>query len=198
MSLDYKAKYKELKAQMLRSTDLAYRLGYEQGTKDAQMENMQMQMQQQQQMMAQQAAMAQGAQPGQEGQPMSEEEAAMQQEGAMPMEGEEEGPEMAQAPVDEGEEMEPGQVSELDNYINELESLVAKGEKPSVVELRKRVTDLANLRKSQKAKMKANRPQIVSAQKKLVDSILKKWENESKMTAENLENLINTEGLKLE
>jgi flagellar biosynthesis/type III secretory pathway protein FliH len=36
MSLDYKAKYKELKSQLLRSTDVAYRLGYEQGMKEAQ------------------------------------------------------------------------------------------------------------------------------------------------------------------
>jgi len=194
MSMDYKAKYKEMRAQLIKSSDLAFRLGYEQGMKDAQVENMQMQMQQQAEQMAQQAAMMQGGQPGQEGQPMSEEEAAMQEQGGMPQD--EQG--MEQAPMEEeGQEMEPGQMTELDSHINELENLVQKGEKPSVVELRKKVTDLSNLRKSQKAKVRSNKPQVASAQKKLVDGILKKWESESKMTAENLEELILKDGLRL-
>lgn len=192
MSMDYKAKYKEMRAQLIKSSDLAFRLGYEQGMKDAQVENMQMQMQQQAQQMAQQAAMMQGGQPGQEGQPMSEEEAAMQEQGGMPQD--EQG--MEQAPMEEEQEMEPGQGTELDNHINELESLVAKGEKPTVTDLRKAVEALSNVRKNQKAKMKANKPAVATAQKKLVDSILGKWEKESKMTAENLEELIATEGLK--
>jgi hypothetical protein len=192
--MDYKAKYKEMRAQLIKSSDLAFRLGYEQGMKDAQVENMQMQMEQQaQQMAAQQAAMQDG-QPGQEGQLMSEEEAAMQEEqGGMPQD--EQG--MEPQEMEQDQEMEPGQMTELDSHINELESLVQKGEKPSVVELRKKVTDLSNLRKSQKAKIRSNKPQVASAQKKLVDGILKKWESESKMTAENLEELILKDGLRL-
>ncbi len=170
MSLDYRAKYKEMRAQLIKSSDLAFRLGYEQGMKDAQVENMQMQMQQQAQQMAQQAAMMQGGQPGQEGQPMSEEEAAMQEQGGMPQD--EQG--MERAPMEEEQEMEPGQGTELDNHINELESLVAKGEKPTVTDLRKAVEALSNVRKNQKAKMKANKPAVATAQKKLVDSILGK------------------------
>jgi len=194
MSMDYKAKYKEMRAQLIKSSDLAFRLGYEQGMKDAQVEAMQMQMEQQAQQMAAQQAAMQGGQPGQEGQPMSEEEAAMQEEqGGMPQD--EQG--MEQVPMEEEQEMEPGQMTELDSHINELESLVQKGEKPSVVELRKKVTDLSNLRKSQKAKIRSNKPQVASAQKKLVDGILKKWESESKMTAENLEELILKDGLRL-
>jgi hypothetical protein len=192
MSMDYKAKYKEMRAQLIKSSDLAFRLGYEQGMKDAQVENMQMQMEQQAQQMAQQAAMMQGGQPGQEGQPMSEEEAAMQEQGGAPQD--EQG--MEQAQMEEEQEMEPGQGTELDNHINELESLVAKGEKPTVTDLRKAVEALSNVRKNQKAKMKANKPAVATAQKKLVDNILGKWERESKMTAENLEELIATEGLK--
>jgi hypothetical protein len=193
MALDYRAKYKEMRAQLIKSSDLAFRLGYEQGMKDAQVENMQMQMQQQAEQAAQQAAMMQGGQPGQEGEPMSEEEAAMQEQGGAPQD--EQG--MEQAPMEDEQEMVQGQGTELDNHINELESLVAKGQKPTVTDLRKAVEALSDLRKNQKSKMKANKPAVASAQKKLVDNILGKWERESKMTAENLEELIATEGLKL-
>jgi NADH dehydrogenase/NADH:ubiquinone oxidoreductase subunit G len=193
MALDYRAKYKEMRAQLIKSSDLAFRLGYEQGMKDAQVENMQMQMQQQAEQAAQQAAMMQGGQPGQEGEPMSEEEAAMQEQGGAPQDEQD----MEQAPMEDEQEMVQGQGTELDNHINELESLVAKGQKPTVTDLRKAVEALSDLRKNQKSKMKANKPAVASAQKKLVDNILGKWERESKMTAENLEELIATEGLKL-
>ena len=93
--------------------------------------------------------------------------------------------------------MAPGQATELDQYINELEELVAKGEKPTVTDLRKTVTALADLRKSQKLKMKENKPAVISAQKSMVDNILKKWESELKLTSENLEERIKKEGLKL-
>jgi len=190
--LDYKQKYKEIKSQMLRSSDLAYRLGYQKGLEDGQMEAMQQQMAQQQQMMAQQqAAMQGGGQPGQE-EPSEEEMQQMQQEEGM----QEEGDPNAQVPLDDEEQLEPGQVSELDNHINELEALVAKGQKPSVMDMRKAVSNLSDIRKSQKAKMKQEQPKINTAQKQLVEGILKKWESESKATSETLEEIISKEGLK--
>ena len=121
--------------------------------------------------------------PSMQGQPM---DPAMMQDPSMMQQGD---------PM--AEEMPEGQQTELDGYINELEELVSKGQKPTVTDLRKAVTALADLRKSQKMKMKEIKPREVSAQKSMVDGILKKWERESKLTAENLEERIKEEGLKI-
>jgi alcohol dehydrogenase class IV len=59
---DYKAKYNDLKMKYLNTVDLSWRLGYEQGLKDAQTEQAQQQ-QMQSDAMDQQAA---GTQPGEE------------------------------------------------------------------------------------------------------------------------------------
>lgn len=204
--LDYKSKYRELKAKMIESTDLAYRLGFEDGSKQAQQQAMQDQMMQMQQ--AQMAAQQQidpatgqpipqdpnamGGQPGMGaapgGMPMDPMAAAGGQPPMMD-------PNMGAMGGDPG--MDQGNPSELDSYINELEGLVSKGQKPNVTDLRKTVTELANLRKAQKAKVKDNESAITASQKKLVNGILKKWETESKMTSENLENVLKESGIKI-
>jgi hypothetical protein len=65
--IDYKKKYMDLRAQMVSSMDLAFRMGYEQGSKEAQMQAAQQQAMAQQQMAAQQQPGQPGAgqQPGQ-------------------------------------------------------------------------------------------------------------------------------------
>ena len=70
--IDYKKKYMDLRAQMVSSMDLAFRMGYEQGSKEAQMQAMQQQMAAQQQMEQQMAA--QQGQPGANQQPGQPEE----------------------------------------------------------------------------------------------------------------------------
>lgn len=200
MSIDFKQRYKELKSKTLEATNLAYRLGMEAGLQQAAMENAQMQVQQMQQ---QQAAMQgqqidpatgqpiQGGQVDQNGQPMPD------QMGGQPMSPEEQMAMQDQQGDPMEEEMDQGQGSELDMLVNELEELVSKGEKPTVTELRKKVTAISDLRKSQKMKMKEIKPREVSAQKNMVDNILKKWAKESTLTADNLEDRIKEEGLKL-
>ena len=46
MSMDYKQRFKELKAKTLEATNQAFRIGFEQGLQQAAMENAQMQVQQ--------------------------------------------------------------------------------------------------------------------------------------------------------
>ena len=91
--------------------------------------------------------------------------------------------------------------SELDNAINELESLVAKGEKPKVTDLRKAVMNVVGIRKAQSNKLKSSHKKVVvSKQKDLVNSILKKWENEAnskKSVTADLEKIIQEEGIEL-
>jgi hypothetical protein len=190
---------------MIEATDLAYRLGMADGLKQGQMQAQQAQMQQMQQAMMQPQIDPATGQPIPGGQPGMD-PAMGGQPGMDPMAG--------GAPMDPsmdpamaagmdpnamgGQDLEPGAQSEMDQYINELEELVAKGEKPSVIEVRKRVEAITNLRKSQKAKMKQNQPAVTAAQKKLVNGILAKWEKETKVTSENLEDVLKESGLKLE
>lgn len=179
MSADYKQKYLDLRSKLMEVADTSFRLGFEQGMKEGMIQQMQQQMQQQaEQQAAMEQQMAQGQMPpGAEGEMSPEEQAMMEQQGGAPMEG---------AP----EEMGPEAASELDQHIEELESLVAKGEKPSVLSMRKAVEELVSLRKAQKEKMSKKMQATVTSQKKFVDGILKKWEEESKDSVSDLEKII--------
>lgn len=197
--VDYKMKYKEMKAKMLESIDVSYRLGYEQGYKEATQEAQQAQMQQQMQQaqMMQQAAMggqqdpnamvAQEASPDQQAEAMGQ-EMSPEMQGGMPMQGQEMGPE---------EELEGSQANELDQYLAELESMVSKGQKPSVIDLRKAVTTISNIRKIQKEKMRSNKQQVISAQKSIVDNLIKKWTVKTEETSEDIEKLIREKGIEI-
>lgn len=189
-NVDYRTKYKEMKAKMLESVDVSYRLGYEQGFKEATQEAQMAQMQQQQQEAAAMQQAAMGQDPNAQQDPN-----AMGAEGGMPPEagGEPMGGQMP--PEDTGQEGEPEQGGELDQYLAELENMVSKGEKPSVIDLRNKVTEIATLRKSQKERMKSNRQQVVSAQKSIVDNLIKKWGSKTEETSEDIEKLIREKGI---
>lgn len=203
MASDWKTKYMDIRAKLKESTDVAFRLGYERGMKDGtQAAQMQAMAQQQQQ----QAAMM-GGQPGQPGQPGGDpsQDPSMQggdpSAGGMPPEagGEDQDPQMgAAAPGAEEMEDAGGGGSELDQHIDELQGLVAKGEKPTVLDIRKAVQALAGIRKSQKNAWAKKTEKIIPAQKKLVDDIFKKWEKESEKPSAGLEEIIKEHGLKVE
>lgn len=202
--VDYRMKYKEMKAKMLESIDVSYRLGYEQGYKEATQEAQvaQMQQQMQQAQMMQQATMGGQQDPSAMGQEVSpDQQAEMMGQGASPEAqggmSEVQGgiPQMQGQEVNPEEGMEGDQANELDQYLAELESMVAKGEKPNVLDLRKKVTEMSNLRKAQKDKMKSNRQQVVSAQKSIVDGLIKKWTAKTDETSEDIEKLIREKGI---
>lgn len=206
MSVDYKQKYIDLRSKLIESKDVAYRLGYEQGMKEGQQaaqqemmqQQMMMQQQQQQQMMG--GGEEQGGGPvDEQGQPILDQGAGGGQEG-MPQEGMPQEGMPQEGMPDEGASQEAQ--SELDNHISELESLVAKGEKPSVLSMRKAVVALSNLRKSQKskAKHKPQKPKVVTAQKKLVDSIINSWNKDTSSDSimGELEGIIKQHGIKIE
>lgn len=189
MAVDYKMKYLDLRAKFMKTADRMYRLGKEDGLKEGQMQAQQ----EQAQMQAQQEAMMNG-QPQidpETGQPIPPQEGQMP-----PMEG----GEMPQEEMPQEEMMGDEQASELDQRIGELESLVAKGEKPKITDLRKVILELSELRKSQN-KLKPNHKKVVvSKQKELVNNVLKKWEEQanSKSVTANLEDIIQAEGIELE
>lgn len=202
MAADYKTKYMDIRAKLKESTDVAYRLGYEQGMKDG-TQAAQMQAMAQQQQMQQQAMMggAPGGAPGAEGGDPSQ-DPSMQGGGDMPQGME--GGDPSQDPSAGGGAPPPeamgdeGGGSDLDQHINELQGLVSKGEKPTVLEIRKAVTTIANIRKIQKDQWTKKVAQVIPAQKKLVDGILKKWEKENEQPSAGLEEIIKQHGLKIE
>lgn len=140
---DWKSKYYELRSRHINAIDVSFRLGFQEGVKASELQNMQMQMQQ-----AQQAAAA-----------------GMSGGGEMPPEA------MGGAPEGEGDEEEMAEEEpegdELDSSISELESLVTKKEKIDFSKM------LKSLHKS--GANKKNNSEL-SEKHKVVDDIIKKWD----------------------
>jgi hypothetical protein len=149
---DWKSKYYELRSRHINAMDVSFRLGFQEGLKAAEIQNMQMQLQQAQQAAA--AGMAGG--------------------GAMPPEamGGEMPPEAMGGAPEGGEEEIPAEEeepegSELDSSISELEQLVSKNEKIDFSKM------LKSLHKSG-----TNKKDILelSDKHKKIDEIFKKWD----------------------
>jgi hypothetical protein len=211
MAIDYKQKFLDIKSKFISSVDTAYRVGYQQGQKDAQLESMQQQMQMQQQQMQQ-----------------------MQQAQASMMGG---GPEMGgggedqqPSPFEQADQFEQAQgqeqmdrgVSELEAGIEELRSLLGKSEidkqaASSLIEkLNKSIGNILQVRESQELKknmdsikqigktfkkvenlslsFKANttkdQKKALSMQKAIVDDIMAKWEKEEKEAEKDILNVL--------
>lgn len=197
--VDYKQKYLEIRDQWITSLDAVWRDGYAQGYKEAQVDA---QMQQ-----ANQMAQMMGG-PGQIPQEQGEEPqmSPMDQAGEMADE----------SAVDQG-------VSELEAGIQELEELLSKSEGAEKAHYQSLLNNLngslhkilqakenTNLRKSmndiksfnKKAEkfstsFKQNATQLqkktVSEQKKIVNNIMQKWEEEEKKAASDILKAINSE-----
>ncbi len=189
--LDYKQKYREIRTKMMEAVDVSFRLGYEEGLKEGEMQAQQMQMQQQAE--AEALAAQQGGINPETGQPINP---AAAEEGMV--EGEIDPETGEELPPEEMGGMEAG--TELDSHINELEGLVQKGEKPSIMDMRKAVIKISDIRKAQKNKyidLKKKKAKSNSAQKKVVNNILKKWEFEAQDTSSGIEKIIKESGIEI-
>lgn len=161
---DYKHKYFDLRAKFLKATDTAWRLGYENGLKDAQVQQMQQQ-QQEAQMAAQQAAQM-GQDPN-----------------AQPDQGQDQDQSQIGKPQDDSQEQQQAQPQEgqdhLGQSIDELGSAVQKSELVS----RSRLADY---------NLDANAKRANNMQKKIVEDILKKWEEETPKTIDDILKVVST------
>jgi len=202
MSLvDYKSKYMDLKTKYQETADLAWRLGYEQGLKDAQLDQLQQESQQNEAMAQAQAGTPQPGQPGEES----------SEGGEQPGQGEEQP--TSQNPNED----------ELGQHIEKLESMLGKSEISSfeLQDLKKTLSDIKSLQiqinltkslssikstrlaKSQSVsfspKTKANLPapaqKALSTQQEIVDTIFKKWEGEASKAASDISSILGVEGL---
>ena len=181
MAVDYKQKYEQMREKMISTTDVAYRLGYEEGLKTGEQNAQAEQIAQQQQ--AEMMAAQQQIDP----------ETGEVIEGGMP--GEEMGGEMSpQAAGEEdmsGIDEEGG--SELDSAVSELEGLVQKGEKPTVLSMRSAVEKLADIRKSQKNQVKKIADKSTAKQSEFINGLIKKWENDAKDIDKGLDDILDSE-----
>jgi hypothetical protein len=177
---DWKSKYYEMRSRHINAIDVSFRLGFQEGLKAAELQNMQMQLQQAQQAAA--AGMAAGGGMPPEAGGMPPEMGGMPPEaGGMPPEamGGEMPPEMGGAPEgmmegapEEGGEEAPPEEEEpegdpLDASIAELESLVSKNEKIDFSKM------LKSLHKSGSNKKNVSE---LSEKHKKIDDMIKKWD----------------------
>ena len=164
--VDWKSKYVELRNMTKESMDVAWRMGYEQGSKDAKVDSMQQQMQaQQEQAQQMMQAQAQGHQQGAD--------AAMQ--------GQQAGADQAQEQQDQAQQ--PGN-DEVGQAIGELEQIVNKfeGNSEQLEELKKSMDKIKNSHKVRSISFLLNaKPsdhKEISHQESIVEGVLKKWEAE--------------------
>lgn len=195
--IDYKSKYMNLKAKFMNTTDLAWRLGYEQGLKDAQLDQLQQQQMQNDAMAQSQAGASQ-----------------LGQESADPTKPEEQPTPISQNPNGD----------ELDQHINKLESMLGKSEISSleIQDLKKTLSDIRSLQvqinltkslegikntklaKSQAPfkltpKLEANltppAQKALTLQHKIVGDIFKKWSNDESKTSNEISSILDLEGI---
>lgn len=187
--VDYKQKYLEIRNILIKSVDIAYRQGYEMGTKDAQLQQMQ-------QMQDQQAAMAEAQGGG---------AAAMYgPQGGAPIQGEvpknqkEDTAESQDIPNVGG--LQIGSQNELDQHIQSLENIVSKGEQIDLETLKKSIESLKNYSSSLKSKknqsislpprvskvLSPDQKTQLSMQEMILNNVLEKWEKESRQAASDI------------
>jgi hypothetical protein len=202
--VDYKAKYLDLKTKFQETVDLAWRLGFEQGAQQAQLDQVA-----QQQAQADQMAMAANGQP-QPGQPGEEGE----QPGGQPGQERDNGQPQSQNPNG----------NELDSHIARLESMLGKGELTStdLSDLKKTLNDIRslqvqiNLTKSMESikntkmaplkksisfspRVQANLPEpakkALSLQENIVKDVFAKWEKDEQQAASQIGSILNVDGI---
>jgi hypothetical protein len=211
MEKTYKAKYEQLKLQYMHAVDTAFRLGFEQGQQASQLDQMAQQQQQQDAMMQAQQGAATDGPPG------SEENNAAGPGGQPPPDAE-----AAQAEMEPASEHPDG--TELDQHIAKLENLLGKSEVApedlgkalnEIKALRKAQVQAIELKKSTQAikgiaaamhrptfKLNAQAAhnlndtakQALSMQHKIVNDVMKKWEEEEQRATKGIHQIISVEG----
>lgn len=226
MEIDFKKKYHALRLKFVESMNMSFRLGFEQGQKEAQME---------QALQAASDAQAAAAnaqnQVDENGNPINDEV----DENGNPIEDQ---PGQEAQPGQESEEGQPPMAgapngSELDQHISKLEGLVSgsnASEPAAQEEIKKSLASIKSwqmkksqyeeLAKSQKAisgikkalkgpakhdykvgmvashNLDSNQKKALSMQEKMVSDIMKSWSDEESQVSKSISNILSVEGLK--
>jgi len=223
--VNYKAKYLELRAKYMSAVDVAFRLGFEEGAKQSQMDQANQQMQD---TAAKEQAMlnAKPEPPGKEnnngalGTP--DQGAAPDKSGAPSIKPTPVEPAQGGAPMKESENPDG---TELDKYISTLESMVQKSESPND-DLKKSLDEIRSIREDLKFKAELRKsaeaiPEIAKAlhkpafkfgvqathnlnttaksaltmHHKIVNDIMEKWEKEEHKANKDILSALNIEGI---
>jgi len=218
--INYKDKYTALRAKYMEDMDMAFRLGMEQGTQQAQMDQA-AQQQADAQAMQQAALQGQGGMGGEGGAPPGGSPEQPEQPGQPPQPGQGEQP--GQPGGAPGQDAMAGQPTELDHHINKLQSMLGGSKDPEIkksldqlVSVRKAELQAIQFRKSEQAikgiakalhkpayKMGAlaqhnlgnSAKAAVSLQHKIVTDVMAKMEEEEKRAAKSVKDILNVEGL---
>jgi hypothetical protein len=185
---DYKAKYNDLKMKYLNTVDLSWRLGYEQGLKDAQTEQAQQQ-QMQSDAMDQQAA---GTQPGEESAAPGTEEKSEAQ------------PPVSQNPNGDDElgkaEITPFELQDLKKTLNDIRSLQVS------INLTKSMESIKNVKMGKLNKSQAFSPRAIAnlpeqskkaltLQEKIVADVFTKWAKDESQASSAISSILNVDGI---
>jgi hypothetical protein len=207
--VNYKQKYEELKMKFMESVDAAFRMGFEQGAvqgmQDAQMQQQQMQAEQQAQ-----GAAGIGQGQGSEGSPAGAEQMANPNGGGIEDVPDTENP--------AGSELDQ-HIAKLESMVSKAEASPADLAKAisELQSLRKaeaaKITFNREMKKSQAAvpgivkalhkpafklgvqashNMNSNAKQAVGMQAKIVEDIMKSWEEEEKSATSDIQKILNT------
>lgn len=218
-TINYKSKYLELRSKYIADLDMAFRLGVEEGAKqaqqqqaiDAQAKAQEMEMQQKQ--LDAQAEGGQPPQPGQEGPPGQESSANA-------------GPEQPGQPKQPGQGAAPtmaAQPSELDQHITKLEGMLGSSPEPeiqkslqAIISLRKNELQAIEMKKSEEAikgitkalhkptfklgvqaahNLTDSAKKAVSLQHKIVNDVMKAWKEEENKASKDIKTILEVEGL---
>jgi hypothetical protein len=190
--LNYKTKYQALKLKFMDAIDVAFRLGYEAGAQQSQMQAATDQAAQ-----AQQQAQMQDAAPGQQGKPSGPPGGLASE----PPDGEEQS-----QPQQEPQE-DPNASSELDQHIGQLESMVSKGDF-SPADLMKALSDLKDLKAKPKKSsapfklshsathnMSDQQKHALNMQQEIVAKAMGDWNAETDRAKNDVRNILAREGL---
>jgi len=188
--VDYRAKYMDLKTKYQETVDLAWRLGYEQGLRDAQVDQ------------AQNDAMAQAQagtpQPGQEGEAESAESA---QSVSQNPNGDELDSHIARLESMLGKsEISPMDLGDLKKTLSDIRSLQVQLNLTKSLDSIKNIK-MAPLKKSTNfsPRVQANLPEpakkALSLQEKIVNDVFSKWEKDEQKVASDINSILNIDGI---
>jgi hypothetical protein len=180
--MDYKAKYLELRTKLIESTDLAYRLGYEQGFEKGQSSQQQMQQQQ----------VDEFGNPIQQNNGFGSEQPQIVNGQESKFKTEEKSPFDVDNSTALNMDGTMGGGSELDQHIDQLEGLVKKGERPTLLEIRSVVGKISDLRKNQK-NIVERAEGSVAWQKEIINNLINNMDKKTETTLEGLEKIIAAE-----
>lgn len=176
--IDYKKKYENLRANFIDALNFSFRTGYEQGFNEATVQSAMQQAQMMQQAQAQQMGQEQPGQPeemGAEGGPDELDQAIAQLEGLI-----------------KSEDVSAEKIARL---VEEIKTKKIHKTTMGMIEKSSKNPKTFNFSESFRVNMPAEQKRAVSAQNKIVEDIMRKWETEESSASKNITDALGVEAI---